>query len=60
MEFDDRDEAQLHVARKALTEIKRSHEYPICMESAHDIADKIFECIEQNGIFLDSIPSIFE
>lgn len=50
-------EAEIQAAKVALENIK---DYPISRESSDIIAQKIFDCIADNGIFLKYLPNIFE
>lgn len=62
-EFNTQTEAQNEAARIAfenIKEIELSEKYPICMDSVAEIANKIFECISENGVFLKFIPQLFQ
>lgn len=62
-EFNTQTEAQNEAARIAfenIKEIELSEKYPICMDSMAEIANKIFECISENGVFLKFIPQLFQ
>lgn len=64
-EFNTQIEAQNEAARIAFESIKdleHSEKYPICMDSNAEIANKIFECINEKsaGVFLKFIPQLFQ
>lgn len=62
-EFNTQLEAQNEAARiafESIKEIEHTEKYPICMDSAAEIANKIFECISENGVFLKFIPQLFQ
>lgn len=63
-EFDNENDAKIGAARCALMEIKHVMEdkgkYTVCTDSSEDIATKIFDIIDDNGRFLDSIPLAFQ
>lgn len=62
-EFNTQLEAQNEAARIAFESIKEMEyreQYPICMDSATEIANKILECISENGVFLKFIPQLFQ
>lgn len=62
-EFNTQIEAQNEAARIAFENIKDmeySEKYPICMDSTAEMANKIFECISENGVFLKFIPQLFQ
>lgn len=62
-EYKTRDEAQKATAEIALLEIKElddGEKYPVCKDSPHDIAQQINACIGENGIFLDSLQTVFQ
>lgn len=62
-EFNTQGEAQSEAARIAIESIKEIeyHEkYPFCMDSVAEIANKILECISENGVFLKFIPQLFQ
>lgn len=62
-EFDTQHEAQNEAARIAcenINDIEYREKYPVCMDSAAEIANKIFECISENGVFLKFIPQLFQ
>lgn len=50
-------EAEEAAARIALSNIK---DRPVSQESTDQIAQKIFDCIADNGVFLKYLPNIFE
>ncbi|XP_031618681.1 tudor domain-containing protein 7A-like isoform X3 [Contarinia nasturtii] len=62
-EFNTQAEAQEEASRIAFENIKEMEyreKYPICMDSSAEIANKIFECISENGVFLKFIPQLFQ
>lgn len=62
-EFNTQIEAQNEAARIAFESINDGifrEKYPVCMDSATEIANKIFECITENGVFLKFIPQLFQ
>lgn len=62
-EFNTEIEAQNEAARIAFDNIKemqKMEKYPICMDSAAEVANKILECISENGTFLKFIPQLFQ
>lgn len=62
-EFNTQGEAQTEVARIAIENIKEieyREKYPVCMDSVAEIANKILECISENGVFLKFIPQLFQ
>lgn len=62
-EFNTQAEAQNEAARIAFENIKDMEyreKYPVCMDSSAEIANKIFECISENGVFLKFIPQLFQ
>lgn len=62
-EYETRVEAQVATAEIALLEIKKLEEnmkYPVCKDSLHDIAQQIKACIGENGVFLNSMQTVFQ
>lgn len=62
-EFDTKTLAQTDVACKAFHEIEElesGEKYPVCMDSSVEIANKIFECVSENGVILKLIPQLFQ
>lgn len=62
-EFDTKDEALFEAYRIAMQNIKEieyPEQYPICMDSTTEIANKIFDSISENGVILKFIPEIFQ
>lgn len=62
-EYATQDEAQKVTAEIALLEIKEieeSRKYPVCKDSPYDIAQQINACIGENGVFLDSLQTVFQ
>lgn len=62
-EFDTQADAQSEAARIAIENIKQiehDEKYPVCMDSMAEIANKILECISENGVFLKFIPQLFQ
>lgn len=62
-EFNTKVEAQNEAARIAFENIKEleyREKYPVCMDSATEMANKILECISENGVFLKFIPQLFQ
>lgn len=62
-EFSTEAEAQYEAARIAMQHIRESEftdQLPICMDSVTEIANKIFDSLEGNGVFLKFIPEIFQ
>lgn len=57
LEYDDESRAEIAVAAKALENFK---EFPISRDSSERIAQKIYDCIGDGGIFLKFLPNIFE
>lgn len=62
-EFATQAEAQHEAARIAMQHIQQT-EYtdrlPICMDLDAEIANKIFDSLDGNGVFLKFIPEIFQ
>lgn len=62
-EYKTKDEAQMATAKTALLEIKELEQcmkYPVCKDSPHDIAQQINACIGINGVFLDSLQTVYQ
>lgn len=62
-EFNTQAEAQVEAARIAfenIKEIEYQEKYPVCMDSVAEVANKIFECISENGVVLKFIPQLFQ
>lgn len=62
-EFNTQIEAQNEAARIAYTniaEIEHTEQFPVCMDSVAELANKMFECISENGVFLKFIPQLFQ
>lgn len=62
-EFNTEIDAQNEAARiafESINEIEYREKYPLCMDSAAEIANKLFECISENGVFLKFIPQLFQ
>lgn len=62
-EFNTQAEAQTevaHIAIESIKEIEYNEKYPVCMDSMAEIANKILECISENGVFLKFIPQLFQ
>lgn len=62
-EFNTQIEAQTeaaHIAIESIKEIEYLEKYPVCMDSVPEIANKILECISENGVFLKFIPQLFQ
>lgn len=62
-EFNTQAEAQTEAAHTAIENIKEFEyyeKYPVCMDSMAEIANKILECISENGVFLKFIPQLFQ
>lgn len=61
-EFNTQSEAQTEAAHIAIENIKEieMNEIEVCMDSMAEIANKIFECISENGVFLKFIPQMFQ
>lgn len=56
-EYEDELRAENAAAAKALENFK---EFPIARESSEAIAQKIYDCIGDNGVFLKYLSNIFE
>lgn len=62
-EFNTQMEAQNEAARiayESITEMEYREKYPMCMDTTTEIANKIVECISENGVFLKFIPQLFQ
>lgn len=62
-EFNTQIEAQTeaaHIAIESIKELEYREKYPVCMDSMTEIANKILECISENGVFLKFIPQLFQ
>lgn len=62
-EFNTQIDAQTEAARiafESINEIEYREKYPLCMDSATEIANKMFECISENGVFLKFVPQLFQ
>lgn len=57
IEYDTEMRAENAVAAKALENFK---EFPVANDSCDDIAERIFDCIGDNGVFLKYLTNIFE
>lgn len=57
IEYDTEVRAENSVAAKALENFK---EFPIASDSCEAIAQKIYSCIGDNGVFLKYLSNIFE
>lgn len=57
LEYDTQLRAENAAAAKALENFK---EFPIARDSSDRIAQKIYNCIGDNGVFLRYLPNIFE
>lgn len=57
IEYDTELRAKNAVAAKALENFK---EFPIASDSSEAIAQKIFDCIGDNGVFLKYLSNIYE
>lgn len=62
-EFSTDLEATLDAATYAFEQIKQheiKEKYPTCMDSSKEVAIKILNCINENGVFKKEIPDIFK
>lgn len=62
-EFNTQAEAQTeaaHIAVESIKEFEYNEKYPVCMDSMAEIANKVLECISENGAFLKFIPQLFQ
>lgn len=62
-EFNTQIEAQneaAQIAYESIKDLEYREKYPVCMDSAAEMANKIFECISENGVFLKFIPQLFQ
>lgn len=57
IEYETESRAENAVAAKALENFK---EFPIASDSSEAIAQKIYDCIGDNGVFLKYLSNIFE
>lgn len=62
-EFSTELEAKLDAATYAFQQIKETEikeQFPVCMDSTKEMAIKILECINKNGVFKREIPRMFQ